>query len=240
MTKSKEITQKKLSEKQSFGFVRFLDRNYREKLFNLNDVQKDIFKQLTQKGIIPMCQRNSSPEVFGPVLPFLTFDNRKNKLSQKLVNNALDQIKNFVPPELARTSSKPMDESRKLLSSIKQKKSLENFKTHLATTGSMARLTSKPNKITNDNLSLVAEPVGNKFAKHKSQPNMLLKSPVNFAKGIGKQTEIHKKIYFINHKHDKTIRYQRKTMKENYLKALKNEDSSFGGELRESNSPFYT
>jgi hypothetical protein len=187
-----------------------------------------------------MRQRNASPDVFGPVIPFLTFDNRKDKLSQKLVDNALDRIKNFVPPELARANSKHLDDSKKLLSPLKQKKSVDNFKTHLATTGSLARLISKPGKASLGNQELVAEQIGSRLGTHASDPRLFRKPPVNSGLAIGRQTEFHKKIYLINHKHDQTIKQNREVMKASHLKALKNEDSSFGVEARESNSPFYT
>ena len=144
MVKSKVSSHKSLVPTQSCGYLRLLDPNYREKLFNLKSDQKEIFRKLTEKNIIPLRQANVNTNYFNQYRPFLEPMNSRQpgrvSLDSKLVNTVLDKIKFYMPPELLQTCAKTPLMPKQPLSPFKKKQSIDNFKTQLATTGSLARL----------------------------------------------------------------------------------------------------
>jgi hypothetical protein len=241
VTKEKEISSQAVSDNHSFGFFRFLDNNYQEKLLNLNGVQKEIFKQLAEKGIIPMHNRNSSTDLFARKTPFIGNDTRKNVMSQKLVDNALDKIKVSIPLELAiKNQFKPPDDSKKLLHSLKKKRSYNKFKSQLAGHGSMVKLTRKnsQNTLTPENLTI------NRAGRQLENPSLdwhdVARSPSTFISGISPKKFDQKRMFVINQRHDQVIKNNRDARNSSNRKDLMLDDSNNLVESLNGYFPFIT
>lgn len=243
VTKSKEPHPSKFTKSHSNGFIRFLDKNYKEKLFNINEEQKDILRKMSEKGILPMIPKNSSQDVFGPVQPFLSFDTRSEKMSQKLVDNALDKISTLLSPKFSRPPVKVKDDSRKLLSPMKQKQSIDHFKRQLASTGSLLRLLTQPNRRPMAGQHLRGEALYRSRELHVLHPPAFYSQTMLSSDGLPVKSELQRKIFTIHIKQDQVIKQHRKkldTKEQNKLKGTRHDESSFAGDVYDGNWPFCT
>lgn len=242
VVKSKDSSKKRLMPTQSCSYLRLLDPNYREKLFNLNGDQKAIFRKLTEKKIIPIRQNNVTTDYFNRELPFLQQPQKGSLvyLDSKVVNTVLDKIKFYVPPELLQNCARNPLAGKKFDSPLKKKQSIDNFKTQLATTGSLARLPKSPEKqmahlVTLEGRGFSQSKAGESSQKIDNRREVTI--PADNGQGRGLKRN---RIVIANIKNNKLIKQNRQRLREASVAALQTDDLESKEEFSEQNLPFCT
>lgn len=128
------------------NYLKLLDKNYREKLFNLDNVQGKLFRQMVECNIVPIKQKNVKNSCYIQ-LPRLDGSDHKDylvhtDLVEKSIRDKASQISDFV----VSSNNKKNFLNEHKPSILDRKRSTDKFKSELAHSFSMPGFQKKLSK----------------------------------------------------------------------------------------------